>query len=194
VNPLSVRLPDHRLWLRVADPSWDDPLDTSFSKARGGRWNAPGAFDVLYLSADPLTAVLQIDRLLVGTPFAAEDLDDDAFNLLVVQLPTDQRAANLSTDAGLATCGLPSTYPRDSAGELITHSVCQPIGATLHEIPMDGILCRSAASHDGRGRELAWFARMRSAQLIPRTLSFGEWRNAHAWADLELPPQAEVSG
>ena len=35
---------------RVADPDWDDPLDTDFSFASGGRWNAPGTFPVLYLN------------------------------------------------------------------------------------------------------------------------------------------------
>ena len=35
---------------RVADPDWDDPLDTDFSVATGGRWNAPGTFPVLYLN------------------------------------------------------------------------------------------------------------------------------------------------
>ena len=30
------------VYVRVADPDWDDPLSGEFAKARGGRWNAPG--------------------------------------------------------------------------------------------------------------------------------------------------------
>ena len=35
---------------RLAEPHWADPLDTSFTREHGGRWNAPGAFGMLYLN------------------------------------------------------------------------------------------------------------------------------------------------
>lgn len=37
---------------RLADPDWDDPLDGSYAKVHGGRWNPPESFPVLYLNAD----------------------------------------------------------------------------------------------------------------------------------------------
>ncbi len=40
-------------YLRVADPGWADPLDSSFAQRLGGRWNAPDAHATLYLNADP---------------------------------------------------------------------------------------------------------------------------------------------
>ena len=50
MTPLLV--PRGGVYVRVADPDWDDPLSGEFAKARGGRWNAPGAFPVVYLSGD----------------------------------------------------------------------------------------------------------------------------------------------
>ena len=38
--------------MRVVDPDWADPLDASFSRSGGGRWNPPGAFAALYLCRD----------------------------------------------------------------------------------------------------------------------------------------------
>jgi hypothetical protein len=37
-------------YLRVADPGWADPLDSSFAQRLGGRWNAPDAHATLYLT------------------------------------------------------------------------------------------------------------------------------------------------
>jgi hypothetical protein len=37
---------------RLAQPDWEDPLDTSYLKQRGARRNAPGAFGMLYLTLD----------------------------------------------------------------------------------------------------------------------------------------------
>jgi len=42
-------------YLRVVDPAWADPLDASFSRRAGGRWNPPG-FAALYLCRDLETA------------------------------------------------------------------------------------------------------------------------------------------
>ncbi len=50
---------DHE-WLRVADPSWVDPLDSTFAATAGGRWNPPDSFRVLYLNEDVVTARLNL--------------------------------------------------------------------------------------------------------------------------------------
>jgi hypothetical protein len=47
-----VRLPDGRVWLRVADPEWADPLDPSWAAERVGRWNPPASFPTLHLNCD----------------------------------------------------------------------------------------------------------------------------------------------
>jgi RES domain-containing protein len=58
-----------------------------FAGERGGRWNPPGSFPALYLNGDPLTVLLQIRRMLRGTPVRVDDLDEDAFFLVAATLP-----------------------------------------------------------------------------------------------------------
>lgn len=183
-----MRLPDGRLWLRVASPDWDQPLDPSFARTTGGRWNAPSSFPTLYLNADVITARLQIERLLDGTASTPDDLGDDAYVLVAAQLPPDQSAADAVTDEGLEALGLAASYPVDGHGEAIPHSVCQPIGATLQALDsVHGVWCRSACSDDGRGRELAWFARGRRATAAWRSpLPYGHWRYAEDWIDIDV--------
>ncbi len=190
-----MRLPDGRVWLRVADPSWPDPLDGTFAGLRGGRWNAPGAGAVLYLNADVATARFQIDRMLEGTPVTVEDLDDEAFVLAFAVLPRAQICADAVSDAGLRALGLPGSYPLDRAGAEIPHSTCQPIGAAVRERRLRGIWYRSACTGDGRGRELAWLpATSRSVATVAKpSIPLGDWRHAATWADVGLPDQADPS-
>ncbi|MFN8170077.1 MAG: hypothetical protein U0S36_15030 [Candidatus Nanopelagicales bacterium] len=42
-EPHAVTVTPEHLWWRVADASWDDPLDPSYADRLGGRWTAPGA-------------------------------------------------------------------------------------------------------------------------------------------------------
>lgn len=53
-------LPNGKIWWRVADPGWENPLDPSFAMRGGGRWNPPGSFAVLYLNEDLDTARLNL--------------------------------------------------------------------------------------------------------------------------------------
>ncbi len=195
MNPRKVRLPDGRVWLRVADPSWPDPFDGTFAGLRGGRWNVPGSQAVLYLNADVATATLQIRRLLQGTPVTIEDLDDEAFVLAFAVLPRTQVCADAVSAAGLKALGLPGSYPLDRTGAEIPHSTCQPIGAALRGRRLRGIWYRSACTRDGRGRELAWFpATTRSVATAAKpSIPLGEWRHATSWADVGLPDQADPS-
>jgi hypothetical protein len=183
------------VWLRVADPDWPDPLDPSYAEWRGGRWNPPRSFRTLYLNADPATAVLQIEAMLRGSPVRPEDLDDDAYVLVAATLPRRQPCADAVTDDGLRALGLPRSYPRDGDGVPIGHGPCQSVGQAVRDQSLRGVLCRSAATLDGRGRELAWFpaTRRSSARAVwDRPRPFGEWREAGAWDDLGLPPQPPV--
>lgn len=142
-------------YLRVADPDWEDPLDPSFSLTRGGRWNAPGAFPVLYLNADLATARANVERKYVGLSYGVMDLRSDRRPVLVaVDVPRSE-FADIVTDAGCISAGLPSSYPVDSAGREVTHTRCQPIGLRASQEKLPGIACRSAARPVGE--ELAWF-------------------------------------
>lgn len=142
-------------YLRVADPEWVDPLDASYAAhGDGQRWNPPG-LPCLYLNADEMTARANIDRLYVGLPYSAEDLDPDEAPLLVeVDIPAGT-ALDAYSNAGLSAAGLPTTFPREVVGGLVPHATCQPIGVAAFEAGLDGVDARSAAS--GGDRELAWF-------------------------------------
>lgn len=171
-------MPDGHGWLRVADPSWEDPLDPSFAATYGGRWNPPGSFPTLYLNEDLATARAQVTALLRGSPVDPDDLDA-GFDLVTATLPRSQEVADAVTDQGLESLGLPDTYPRYRNGRPIRHDVCQPIGGTVKDAGLRGIRARSAATDDGSGRELAWFpARESSRANLMRRLPYREWWHA----------------
>ncbi|NQV07543.1 RES family NAD+ phosphorylase [bacterium] len=171
------RLPDGHRWLRVADPGWGDPVDTSHASARGGRWNPPGSFRVLYCNEDIVTARLNTQAFLAGWPYEADDLRDAAAPVLVaVTLPRNQRVADLHSPSGLRSMGLPPTYPLDGSGDLIDHDRCQPVGSDAYAHGLRGVRCRSARTPRGAGRELAWFpATARSRARIESVTPFSDW-------------------
>lgn len=168
-------LPDGYPWLRVADPSWEDPLDPSYAGTHGGRWNPPGSFPTLYLNEDLPTARAQVTALLRGSPVEPDDLDD-GFDLVKATLPRSQEVADAASDAGLTALGLPETYPHHRNGRPVRHETCQPIGEMVKTADLRGVRARSAATHDGSGRELAWFpARETSRATSITRLSYREW-------------------
>lgn len=192
MKPLAIALPDRRVWLRVASPNWVNPLDAAWAGTQGGRWNPPNSLPTLYLNADVRTAQLQIERLCEGMPFSSEDLSDDAYALVASRLPRSQRAADAVSAPGLAALGLPASYPLGSDGKVIDHAVCQSIGKQVREVRLNGVWCRSAASTDGRGRELAWFPGTRAAQPLHKPpIPFGQWRYASTWRDIGLRDQPD---
>ena len=154
---LHFAVPDGHEWLRVADPGWVDPIDTSYSVTTGGRWNPPGSWAALYLSHDLHTARRQILRMLEGTPFEPGELADDAYDLVTPKLPDRQTALDVVSDAGVAAVGLPASYPAASTGDRVAHQDCWPVATDAHNAGLDGVWCRSAATLDGAGRELAWW-------------------------------------
>jgi hypothetical protein len=163
------------MWLRVADPRWRDPLDPSYAKVRGGRWNPPGSFPTLYLNEDIETARAQVVALLAGSPVEPDDLDE-GYDLVTATLPRSQKVADAVTRQGLMSLGLPGTYPRYRNGRPVRHDVCQPIGAEVEEAGLRGVHARSAVTEDGSGNELAWFpARLSSAAVLVDRASFQEW-------------------
>jgi hypothetical protein len=190
----TVGLPDERVWLRVASAGWKNPLDPSYAQRTGGRWNPPNAYPALYLNGDLTTARSQLERMLEGYPAGLDDLDEDAFVLVAARLPKRQRCADGVSAAGLKALELPQTYPLGTKGKPVTHSRCQRIGVAVRSRRLRGLWCRSAATSDGRGRELAWFpsgARSKARPVWKRPLSLGAWLYARQWADIGLAAQAD---
>ncbi|MCB1746241.1 MAG: RES family NAD+ phosphorylase [Gammaproteobacteria bacterium] len=176
--PLVVeRLADGHTWWRIADRSWDDPLDPGHANRRGGRWNAPGDGPTLYLNADLVTARLNLRTFIAGWPYEPEDLRDDNGPLLIgATLPRRQRVCDAHSALGVVRAGLPPNYPRDENGAPVGHARCQPIGSRARAAGLRGVHARSAPSPDGAGRELAWFpAGPRARARRVETLSFVAW-------------------
>ena len=170
-------LPERHVWWRVADPGWTNPLDASFAARRGGRWNPPDSFPVLYLNEDRATARLNLLAFIADWPYEPEDLRDDTGPTLVgCALPSRQVVCDAHTAPGLRAAGLPATYPLDEAGGIVPHARCQPIGAQARAARLRGVRARSARSLAGAGRELAWFpAGVRSVARRVATLAFSAW-------------------
>ncbi len=164
-------------WWRVANINWSNPLDPSFAEQRGGRWNPPASFPTLYLNEDHVTARLNLRLFIAGWPYAPEDLRSDNGPVLVgATLPRRQRVCDAHSPKGVKALRLPRTYPLDSAGELVGHDRCQPLGQKAHDKGLRGVRARAAQVRDGVGRELAWFpATTRSVATQVETLTFDEW-------------------
>ncbi|MGM0575329.1 MAG: RES family NAD+ phosphorylase [Myxococcota bacterium] len=170
-------LPNGHVWLRIADPAWEDPLDPGFAKVRGGRWNPPGSFPTLYLNEDLVTARMNLRLFIAGWPYEPEDLRDESAPVLVgATLPRDQRVADVHSPSGVASVGLPATYPLDERGDPVGHEACRSVGQQAKDEGLRGVRCRAARSPDGAGRELAWFpATTRSRASRERVVAFSDW-------------------
>jgi RES domain len=163
-------------YLRVADPGWHDPLDGRYARARGGRWNPPASFPVVYLCGSIAVARAVVLGRLEGQPFGPEDLDPRTAPVLVGASVSQDRYVDVVTSRGCASAGLPETYPRDGARRQIGWSRCQPVGQAAWDAGAAGIACRSAARHSPPGgEELAWFQRPGRRLRRRRTRPFEDW-------------------
>ena len=161
-------------YYRVADPSWVDPLDGSYSARRGGRWNPPDSFPVVYLNATVEAARANVAHRFAGMPFGPEDLDPIEAPVLVSAAVPDMLYVDAVTAEGLEDLGLPGTYPLDEDGRTVEHERCRPIGLRAWDAGERGIACRSAADPGLRDEELAWF--QREDGLVRRTtVEFDAW-------------------
>jgi hypothetical protein len=141
------------------------------------------------VNEDLYTARAQIRALLSAWPANPEDLRDDApYVLVLAGLPRRQDVADALSDEGLASLGLPPTYPFDARGDPVRHRRCQLVGATIHAARLRGVWCRSAATADGSGRELAWFpSRPGSrARSLGEPVPFARWWSAASVASLAV--------
>ena len=161
-------------YLRVADPSWRDPLSGEYARSRGGRWNAPGAFAVVYLNASLGVARALVRSRLEDHGIRPEDVLPEAGPLLVRTTVPENAYVNAVTDAGLRALNLPAAYPLDDQGRVIPHSVCQPIGRLAWDAGEQGIACRPATKGaPTSGEELAYFSRQ--SLRVHDTEQFADW-------------------
>ena len=171
-------LPGAHVWWRVADPSWSDPLDPDFARRRGGRWNAPGSFRVLYLNEDLATARLNLRAFIAGWPYEPEDLRDDTGPVLIgCTLPRRQIVCDAHSPAGLRAAGLPATYPLDETRRA-GPARALPAGRRAREGRAVARRPRPLRAVPGTVQAASWRgsrATGRSTARRERTLSFAAW-------------------
>ena len=163
--------------VRVADPAWRSPLDGSYAAQRGGRWNPPGSFPVVYLCSTVQVARANVLRRFDGLAYSVLDLLPDRRPVLVETDLREHRAVDLVTDLGCRAAGLPSTYQHDADGTEVGWGRCQPVGQIAWAQDEAAITYRSAAARLGdEGEELAWFVHGREDRLrVRRRRSFDDW-------------------
>jgi hypothetical protein len=163
-------------YFRIADPAWADSLDPAFSVVRGGRWNPPSTFPVLYLNRDLHTSRANLARKFAGRPYGPEMLDPAQAPVLLQTVVDETDFVDAVTDNGCIELGLPVTYPLDEKGNEVGWDRCQPIGLAMREAAEPGIACRSAATPDRTGEEFALFRGTGdTAVRVVRRLTFDEW-------------------
>lgn len=163
-------------YLRVADPAWIRPLDGRYARDRGGRWNAPGTFAVVYLFGAIDVARSFVLTRFEGHPYSAFDLRPESGpDLVETDVPEDQ-FVDVVTDDGCRAAGLPITYPRDAGGAPVGHERCRSVGQAAWDQDEPGIACRSATARPGdAGEELAWFPRGPRGLRTRLRRPFGDW-------------------
>ena len=156
---------------RLAEVAWADPLDISFARDRGGRWNEPGSYGALYLNRSVELARAQARHKLAGQPYGIEDLDEsEQHDLVEVDVPRGDHL-DCVTDAGLQAVGLPVTYPR-----AVGHAECRPVGAAARAAGRPGVACRSAApGAPARDEELAVFDTAAAGVVMTGRRAFADW-------------------
>ena len=164
-------------YVRVADPAWLRPLDPRFAQERGGRWNPPGSFPVVYLCSTRGVARAVVLRRFAGLPYGVLDLLPSRGPVLIESDVPEGQLVDVIDDAGCRAAGLPMTYPLDGRGRTIAWGRTQPVGAAAWEQGERGIACRSAAmAKRDHGEELAWFVRGSADRLrVTSGSAFEDW-------------------
>jgi len=160
-------------YLRVAKPEWRDPLDTSFCKVTGGRWNPPAEFGALYLNRTLNVAAANARWQHRGRAIGLFDLQPDRRPILVSVDVPPSRVLDVITASGLRALRLPSTYPYE-----IGYERCQPVGKRARNLGLPGVACRSNAESTATrwlGEELAWFDQATSLSENAPRLPFNVW-------------------
>ena len=164
-------------YVRVADPAWLRPLDPRFAQERGGRWNPPRSFPVVYLCATRDIARAVVLRRFEGLPYGLVDLLPSRAPMLIATDVPEGRLVEVVGDAGCCAAGLPASYPLDGRGRTIAWARTQPVGKAAWEQGERGIACRSSViTRRERGEELALFVRASADRLrVTRRSAFEDW-------------------
>jgi RES domain-containing protein len=164
-------------YVRVADPAWLRPLDPRFAQGRGGRWNPPDSFPVVYLCVTRDVARAVVLRRFEGLPYGVVDLLPSRAPVLIATDVPEGLLVDVVDDPGCRAAGLPASYPLDGRGRTIAWARTQPVGEAAWEQAERGIACRSSAmAKRERGEELAWFVRGSADRLrISRRRAFEDW-------------------
>ncbi len=127
---------------RVADPTWVDPLDTTFAAASGGRWNPPG-LAALSLNQTREAALANARRaVLERWGFSLDDVRPEVLpDLQYVDVAAGGRYLDAITPEGIAELGLAATFPTD-----IPHPPCQGLGLAAARAELDGVAPLSAVA------------------------------------------------
>jgi RES domain-containing protein len=154
---------------RVADPTWSDPLDTSYSALAGGRWNAVGVA-ALYLNANDRAALANARRLVAAFWSATlEDVRPDRLPDLLRVNVAPGTFLDAVTAAGIAELGFGPAYPAAAP-----RSQCQESGAVAREAGLDGVAALSAVAPSEE--ELAiWGERVLALVTPGERLRFSRW-------------------
>ncbi len=124
--------------------------------------------------------------MLEGTFLTAEDLADDAYDLVAAMLLGNLQVLDVVSASGIRVAGLPSTYPLDGKGNFIRHSACQEVSIKAHAEELNGVEAPAAvrASHDCL--EFAWWPEHLAAIPYGDRLKYGLWRSELIVDALEL--------
>ena len=158
-------------YYRVCKPDWTDCADTAHS-LRGGRWNPPGEYRVLYLNRTVRMAALQAVENFRGEAHSLFDLRPERRPHLQAFDVARGDYADAVTDAGVLALGLPAAYP-DGVG----WTECQQVGRAAHAAGERGIACRTACRGGGDPdhEELALFDRDGAPARPGVRRTFQEW-------------------
>ena len=113
--------------VRVADAAWLRPLDPRFAQERGGRWNPPHSFPVVYLCATRDVARAVVLRRFEGLPYGVVDLLPSRAPVLIATDVPEARLVDVVGDAGCRAAGLPASYPLDGRGRPLAWGRTQPV-------------------------------------------------------------------
>lgn len=146
------------------------------ASAAGGRWGAPGAFEVLYAGRPPESVVVEAHRHLVE-----DELDQPAelaatvverrLYTLEVAVPN---VLDLRPTSAREHLELNDEQLRSEIGD---YRACQAIAAAAHQLGLAGILAPAAT---GLGETLALFALNVPAEHWPAIIATEIWRGLPA--------------
>jgi hypothetical protein len=163
---------------RTIPHSSQTPLSADFAFNSGGRWNFPGSYPVLHTSASVTGARAFVDWQsdYFGLPW--DDVAPERQPDLLV-LSIDASFADVASDTGLTSYGLPVTYPIGYLGSE-AWTITRPIGASIYAAGWPGLVTRSATMSSWSGpmsewAEVAVFTDVSTAPLLIDRFEYRDW-------------------